>query len=433
VKSGRAPDGARAAASHTGALAGSDAVFDAAVHRAGMLRVETLEALFDAAETLAHAGPVSGERLVILTNGGGAGVLAADALSLGGGQLAELSPATLAALDKCLPAAWSHGNPVDIIGDAPPSRYQDALRVLLAASEVDAVLFVHAPTALVPAADIAAACLPPLEETRKSVLTCRLGGPAVASARDSCSVAGIPSYSTPERAVAAWLQLVTHARNQRALQELPPALLTGFTPDLARARALIEWASREKRDWLDEVRAKELLEAYGISAVRTERARDAEAAVSAAVNMGFPVALKIISAQVIHKSDVGGVELNLGSAEEVRTAAVRMRQRLARLQPGASVQGFAVQTMVHRPGARELIVGVSCDPVFGPVMLCGTGGTDVELHKKRGGAAAAECRPGAGSGDAQRAGSIAGTLAQPPRRQRTGLAGHPVEGLPDDV
>jgi acetyltransferase len=382
VKSGRAPDGARAAASHTGALAGSDAVFDAAVHRAGMLRVETLEALFDAAETLAHARPISGERLVILTNGGGAGVLAADALSLGGGRLAELSPATLAALDKYLPATWSRGNPVDIIGDAPPSRYQDALRVLLAASEVDAVLFVHAPTALVPAADIAAACLPSLEATHKPVLTCWLGGPAVASARTSYSVAGIPSYSTPERAAAAWLQLVTHARNQRALQEIPPALLTGFNPDLARAQALIEAASREAREWLDEVKAKELLAAYDISTVRTERARDAEAAVSAAVHMGFPVALKIISAQVIHKSDVGGVELNLGSAEEVRTAAVRMRQRLARLQPGASVQGFAVQAMVHRPGARELIVGVSCDPVFGPVMLCGTGGTDVELHKK---------------------------------------------------
>ncbi len=288
VKSGRAPDGARAAASHTGALAGSDAVFDAAVHRAGMLRVETLEALFDAAETLAHARPVSGERLVILTNGGGAGVLAADALSLGGGRLAELSPATLAALDKCLPATWSRGNPVDIIGDAPPSRYQDALRVLLAASEVDAVLFVHAPTALVPAADIAAACLPPLQETRKPVLSCWLGGPAVASARASYSVAGIPSYSTPERAVAAWLQLATHARNQRALQEIPPALLTGFTPDLARAQALIEAASREKREWLDEVKAKELLEAYGISVVRTERARDAEAAVSAAVQHGLP-------------------------------------------------------------------------------------------------------------------------------------------------
>ena len=382
VKSGRGPDGARAAASHTGALAGSDVVFDAAVHRAGMLRVDTLENLFDAAETLAHSRPLVGERLAILTNGGGAGVLAADALSSGGGKLAELAGTTLAALDKCLPATWSRGNPVDIIGDAPAARYQDALRVLLAAPEVDAVLFVHAPTALVPAADIAGACLPLLEQAHKPVLTCWLGGPAVASPRASYSAAGVPSFSTPERAAAAWLQLVTYARNQRALQEIPPALLSDFTPDLVRAQKLVETVLREGREWLDEIQAKELLEAYGISAVHTERARDAEAAVSAAVHMGFPVALKIVSPQVIHKSDVGGVELNLGSAEEVRAAAVRMRQRVARLQPGASVLGFAVQAMAHRPGARELIVGLSCDPVFGPVMLCGTGGTEVELHKR---------------------------------------------------
>ncbi|HSV34859.1 MAG TPA: bifunctional acetate--CoA ligase family protein/GNAT family N-acetyltransferase [Ramlibacter sp.] len=382
VKSGRAPEGARAAASHTGALAGSDAVFDAAVRRAGMLRVDTLEDLFDAAETLAHVRPLVGERLVILTNGGGAGVLAADALSLGGGTLAQLAPATLAALDARLPMAWSRGNPVDIIGDAPVARYQEALRVLLAAPEVDGVLFIHAPTAVVPAADIAGACLPLIAQSHKPVLACWLGGPAVAAARTAHNVAGVPSYSTPERAADAWMQLVTHARNQQALQELPPSLLPDFTPYRGRAQLLIEAAQREGREWLDEVQAKALLEAYGIPTVHTEKARDADEAVAAAHRIGFPVALKIVSPQVIHKSDVGGVELNLGTPDEVRAAAIRMRQRVARLVPGASVQGYAVQAMVHRPGARELIVGVSSDPVFGPVMLCGTGGTEVELHKK---------------------------------------------------
>src|SRR6185369_5647870 len=191
VKAGRAPDGARAAASHTGALAGSDVVFDAAVRRAGMLRVDTLEALFDAAETLAHPHPQRGERLAIVTNGGGAGVLAADAIALGGGKLAQLDEATMAALNQCLPTTWSHGNPIDLIGDAPVQRYQDALRILLAAPEVDAALFIHAPTALVPAADIAAACLPLVEHALKPVLACWLGGPTVAAARASWSAAGI--------------------------------------------------------------------------------------------------------------------------------------------------------------------------------------------------------------------------------------------------
>ena len=187
VKAGRAPAGAKAAASHTGALAGSDAVFDAVVRRAGMLRVDTLESLFDAAETLAHVKPWRGERLAILTNGGGAGVLAADALSLGGGRLAELGPDTLKALDQCLPATWSRANPVDIIGDAPVARYGAALRVLLAAPEVDGVLFMHAPTAIVPAGEIAAECLPLIQQAAKPVLACWLGGATVAGARQAFS------------------------------------------------------------------------------------------------------------------------------------------------------------------------------------------------------------------------------------------------------
>ncbi|HXD42599.1 MAG TPA: acetate--CoA ligase family protein [Ramlibacter sp.] len=382
VKAGRAPDGARAAASHTGALAGSDVVFDAAVRRAGMLRVDTLEALFDAAETLAHPHRQRGERLAIVTNGGGAGVLAADAIALGGGKLAQLDEATTAALNQCLPATWSHGNPVDLIGDAPVQRYQDAMRILLAAPEVDAALFIHAPTALVPAADIAAACLPLVERTDKPVLSCWLGGPAVAAARGLWSAAGIACFSTPERAVAAWMQLVMHARNQLALQQIPPASAVDFTPQRERAQWLIDSSLAEGHEWLDEVQAKELLQAYGIAAVATRRAHDAEEAVAQAAQIGFPVALKIISPQVIHKSDVGGVVLNLNSGEEVRAAAVKMRQQVARLQPDARVRGFAVQAMAQRPGSRELIVGLSNDPVFGPVMLCGSGGTDVELSKQ---------------------------------------------------
>jgi acetyltransferase len=381
VKAGRAPDGAKAAASHTGALAGSDVVFDAAVRRAGMLRVTTLEALFDAAETLARARPMRGERLAILTNGGGAGVLAADALQLGGGRLADLSGKTLAALNQCLPATWSRGNPVDIIGDAPVGRYQDALRILLAAPEVDSVLFMHAPTAIVPALDIALACLPQMRESTKVVLTCWLGGAAVAAARTACAQAGMASYSTPERAADAWMQLVNYARNQAALQQLPTATLEDFSPDRKKAQLLYEQALHEGRQWLDGAMAQDLLQAYGIPTVKTIKVGDVGEAIAAANLIGYPVALKIVSPQVIHKSDVGGVALGLASAEEVRLAAVKMRQQVMRLLPHAVVAGFTVQAMARRMGAIELIVGIATDAVFGPVLLLGEGGVAVELRK----------------------------------------------------
>jgi acetyltransferase len=381
VKAGRAPEGAKAAASHTGALAGSDVVFDAAVRRAGMLRVTTLEALFDAAETLARARPMRGERLAILTNGGGAGVLAADALQLGGGRLADLSGKTLAALNQCLPATWSRGNPVDIIGDAPVGRYQDALRILLAAPEVDSVLFMHAPTAIVPALDIALACLPQMRESTKVVLTCWLGGAAVAAARTACAQAGMASYSTPERAADAWMQLVNYARNQAALQQLPTATLEDFSPDRKKAQLLYEQALHEGRQWLDGAMAQDLLQAYGIPTVKTIKVGDVGEAIAAANLIGYPVALKIVSLQVIHKSDVGGVALGLASAEEVRLAAVKMRQQVMRLLPHAVVAGFTVQAMARRMGAIELIVGIATDAVFGPVLLLGEGGVAVELRK----------------------------------------------------
>jgi acetyltransferase len=382
VKAGRAPEGARAAASHTGALAGSDIVFDAAARRAGMLRVPTLEALFDAAQTLAHPWPYRGERLAIMTNGGGAGVLAADALSLGGGKLAGLSEETLTALNACLPATWSHDNPIDIVGDAPAQRYVDALDVLLAAPEVDGVVFAHAPTAVVPAADIAGVCLPSAANAHKPVLGCWLGGPIVQRGRDAWARKGIPSFGTPERAVQAWLQIVTHARNQRALQQIPPAAPEDPTLDRAAAQLLIDEAADSGHPWLDEVRAKALLQACGIPVVPTSKAHNAEEAADLAAEIGFPVALKIISPQILHKSDVGGVALNLSSEHEVRIAAMRMRQAVARLQPQACVLGFAVEPMARRPGGREVIVGVSNDPVFGPVILCGLGGTDVELTNR---------------------------------------------------
>jgi acetyltransferase len=353
------------------------------VRRAGMLRVDTLEALFDAAETLAHVKAWRGERLAMLTNGGGVGVLAADALAVGRGRLAELSPATLQALNACLPGNWPRANPVDIIGDAPAQRYVDALRVLLGAPEVDGVLFMHAPTAIVPSGDIAAACLPIVQQAGKPVLACWVGGDAVAAGRRIFSEAGIASYNTPERAVAGWLQRMNYARNQEALLQLPSATLEDFRPDRPAAEAVLQEALREGREWLDSAQVNALLQAYGVPSVETAKVRDGEEAAAAAARIGFPVALKIVSPEIVHKSDVGGVALGLASADEVRAAALRMRQRVAHALPQAHVLGFTVQAMAQRRSAHELIVGIASDPVFGPVVLFGEGGTAVELRKDR--------------------------------------------------
>ena len=346
-----------------------------------MLRVDTLEDLFDAAETLARSNPWRGERLAMLTNGGGAGVLAVDALSLAGGTLAQLGKDTLAALDTCLPASWSHGNPVDIIGDAPAVRYVQALDILLAAPEVDGVLFMHAPTAIVPAPEVAAACLQLLQKASKPVLACWLGGASVALARQAFGDAGIACHDTPERAARAWMQMVNYHRAQAALLQLPPAQPEGFTPDTAAARRLLDTAQRQGREWLDPADAMALLRAYGIETVETTTARDVEHALKQARRIGYPVALKIVSPQIVHKSDSGGVTLGINSGDELRDAVVRMRQSVALHSPGAHVTGFTVQAMAARKGALELIAGIASDPVFGPVVLFGEGGTAVELHK----------------------------------------------------
>ena len=394
VKAGRAAAGARAAASHTGALATSDAVFDAAVERSGMLRVDTLEALFDAAQTLSHLGQGRVEdldalargRLAIVTNGGGAGVLAADAMACAGGELADLAPQTLALLDACLPPTWSHGNPIDIIGDAPVSRYVQALQAVRSADEIDGVLFMHAPTAVVPAQDIAQACLPLLQEAGKPVLSCWLGGRSVAHARQLSQQAGVANHDTPERAVAAWLQLRTYARHQQALQQLVRAPMStqppGQSSGRAQAAAVLQQARAQGRVWLGDAGSMALLQAYGIPTVATRACQGIEQALDAAHDIGYPVALKLISPQVVHKTDVGGVALNVRSARDLRQAAARMRASLAQTLPQAQFAGLTVQAMVKRPGARELIVGMHSDPLFGPVLLLGEGGIEVELRQR---------------------------------------------------
>jgi acetyltransferase len=390
LKAGRSQSGARAAASHTGMLAGSDRVYDAAFRRAGMLRVDTMAELFDAAQTLALTGTQRGERLAILTNGGGAGVLASDALEAAEGRLATLSEQTIGRLDRVLPATWSHGNPVDIIGDAPGARYAAALDALIADDGVDAILALNCPTALAAPAEAAravidvVAALPPGTRRGRNLFTAWLGAQSAGAARALFNEARMPTYDTPEEAVTGFLHRVRYQRNRALLMEIPPARPDApdgrpFEPDVAAARGAIAAALADSRDWLDAGEIESVLAAYQIPHPRSRLAADPDDAALAAAAIGFPVALKIRSPDVTHKSDVGGIALGLDGAEAVRAAAAAMIERVEKANPQARLDGFLVQQMVRRPNAIELLAGLAEDPVFGPVILFGQGGTAVEI------------------------------------------------------
>ena len=388
VKAGRSAQGQLAAASHTGALAGSDMVIDAAIDRAGMLRVNTLDELFLAAQTLSRFRTNTSESITVLTNGGGAGVMAADAAAFANINLSVLSDATKEKLNKVLPTSWSHANPVDIIGDAPVERYEAALKILLADPDAGAILFIHAPTAIVSSTDIARALVPlaqPLPGAQPRVMGCWLGDQAVAEARQLFQDAGIANFDTPEQAVRAFSMLTRYRRNQAELTEAPPAMIpNGPAPDWAQVRSVVTSALANGRDMLTELEAKTVLAAAGIPVVPTERVEaHAEAACTAAKAMGFPVVLKILSDDISHKSDVGGVALNLPDEAAVRDAAHTMLARVAQQLPQARIQGFTVQAMVQRQHAQELIVGSTIDRAFGPVILFGQGGTAVEVMADR--------------------------------------------------
>ena len=388
VKAGRSEQGSRAAASHTGALAGSDEVYDAAIARAGMLRVDSLEQLFLAAEILTRFRAPIGDRVTILTNGGGAGVMAADACAAQGVPLATLGELVVRELDTVLPANWSHDNPVDIIGDAPAQRYVDALQVLARHPQpTGTLLFIQAPTAIVPSADIARAMVPvvlPPGRPPLPLVACWIGGPAVAEARQIFVNAGIACYDMPEQAVAAIGMLQRYAQNQAQLTQAPPAGAGADAPapDVARVRAIVEQVLASGRDMLTEPEAKAVCEAYRIPVVATRTVpADAEAAAQEAARIGFPVVLKILSEDISHKSDVGGVALNLQDAADVRHAATSMLDRVRKVHPKARLEGFTVQQMVKLAKAQELIIGASIDRVFGPIILFGQGGVAVEVTK----------------------------------------------------
>lgn len=390
IKAGRHAQGAKAAATHTGALAGSDAVYDAAFRRAGLLRVLDLDQLFAAAETLGRQKPFPGNRLALLTNGGGVGVLATDRLIDMGGTLASVSPATFERLSAILPPTWSQGNPVDIIGDADPARYAGALEALLDDPGNDAILILNVPTAVAGAADVARTVTDVIKRHRakgfqqKPVFAAWIGEDP-----DSARVfeaARIPHYATEADAVRGFMQLVRYREAQTELMETPDNLPHDFSPDSEAARAIVAQVLAENRRWLNPLEVDALLRAYDIPTAPVTLARTPDEAVEAARPVlagGGRVAVKVLSPDIVHKSDIGGVQLDLSTEESVRKAAADIFERAGRLRPDASITGVMVQPMVRRAKARELIAGLADDPSFGPVVLFGRGGTAVEVINDR--------------------------------------------------
>lgn len=383
LKGGRSRQGAKAAFSHTRALAGADDVFAAALRRAGVLQVDTLDELLDMALLYARGRLAPGGRLAILTNGGGAGVLAVDALERGGGDLAELSDATRAALAAKAPPHGVWRNPVDILGDAGPERYAASLAALLAAPEVDAVLAINCPTAVADsgaAADavIAAAAQRP----RKPVLAAWLGEPSVAEGRRKLIAAGVPSFPTAETAVRAYARLGVASGIQRLLSEAPDE---ASPRDGAGGRRIVERALDEGRGVLRPLEVQDLLQAYGVTSlpIRLAETPDAAGDLAASFGPGVRVALKLQSPDITHKSDVGGVALDLSGRGRAAGAARAMLRKVAALRPDARITGFLVQPMADRPKAHEVLAGLVRDPTFGPVVVVGHGGVAVEVVADR--------------------------------------------------
>lgn len=387
VKTGRHAGGAHAAMSHTGALAGSDAAYDAAFRRCGVLRVKTLDELFAAAETLSRVPRLRGERLAILTNGGGAGVLATDELQDWQGTLATLSPDTITALNKVLPATWSHGDPIDIIGDAGTQRYADALHTLLESDDADAVLVLHCPTATISATDAAKAVVEevaanPERVVAKPVMTCWLGDGAVREARELFETNKVPTFDSTSTAVTGFMQLVNHARTQSELMSTPQAAAARREYDVPAAKRQIAEILRSGRSVASAMETKSVLAAYGIptdKAVLALSPAEVRLAAAAILKSNDACVIKIASPDISHKSDVGGVHLDLASETAAEQAAIDMLAVIKAKLPAARIDGFTVEPMVKRPKASETIVGMSVDATFGPMLLFGAGGVAVEV------------------------------------------------------
>jgi acetyltransferase len=385
IKPGRSAAAAKAAASHTGSLTGSDEVLEAAFRRSGVLRVNNIADLFYMAEVLSKQPSPKGPRLTIVTNAGGPGVLATDALIMGGGELAELTPETMEAYNAVLPATWSHNNPVDIIGDASPERYAKALEIAAKDPGSDGMLVILTPQAMTDPTQIAEQLKPLAKQEGKPVLASWMGGVDVAAGEEILNRANIPTFPYPDTAARAFNYMWQYSYNLKSLYETP-SLREGsadWTPDREAVEGIIAKSRGEGRSILTEFESKQVLAAYGIPVAQTIIAATAAEAVKAAGEIGYPIVLKLYSETITHKTDVGGVQLNLGDAEAVERAFNAIQSSVAAKVGAQHFQGVTVQPMIKLKDAYELILGSSLDPQFGPVLLFGTGGQLVEVFKDR--------------------------------------------------
>lgn len=383
LKAGRRPAGNRAAQTHSGAIVGSDDVFDAVLRRAGAVRVRSFVALFSAAKCLASRYRPVGKRLAIVTNGGGPGVLAADWENEIGLDLGLLSPEASASLAPQLPPLASLCGLMDLSEDATPEHYAKALQAAFSDRQIDGVLAIFSPKPGADAAGVATALAEAKRLAPKPLLTCWMGDTAVESARQILRAAQIPTFRTPEAAVGAFGNIASFYQNQQLLQQTPPSLTTLAKPDIEGARLVIESVLAERRNVLTEMESKTLLAAFHIPVTKTVLARSAHEAMMIATQLGFPVALKIHSRDIAHKSDVGGVVLGLSNGAAVRDAYNDMMQRVARVQPDARIDGITVQQMARARRGREICIGLVSDDPFGPVISFGAGGTMIELINDR--------------------------------------------------
>lgn len=382
IKAGRFIESAKAAASHTGALTGEDMVYDAAFKRAGVVRVEEIGDLFNCAEALGRQPLPMGPNLAIITNAGGPGVMAADATIARGGKLARLSPITIETLNVILPPYWSRSNPIDILGDAKADRYRAAVEACFRDENVDGILIIYTPQGGSVPAEIAETIVDMCraEGFCKTYLTSFMGYEDVEEANYIFTQNGIPTYYTPEQAVATFMYMYQYKRNLELLYETPAELPVDSVPPRRPITMTIRDAARENREILTEAETKQILDHYNIPVVKTMIAKTADEAVIHASQIGYPVVLKILSPQVIHKTDAGGVALGINSDTGVREAFETIVRRVKEYNPEAQIQGVTVQRMIRAKG-YELILGARTDPLFGPVVMFGRGGIDVELYR----------------------------------------------------
>ncbi|MDM7323121.1 MAG: bifunctional acetate--CoA ligase family protein/GNAT family N-acetyltransferase [Gammaproteobacteria bacterium] len=383
LKSARHAEGAHAAATHTGAMIGGDDVFDAALERAGVVRVERITQWFSAAQILAQGLNLRGENLLILTNGGGPGVMAADRAADLNLPLAQLGAKTVEALDAVLPSHWSKGNPVDILGDATPERYGEAVRLCLADPAVDMLVVLLTPQAMTDPTGCARAVIEQAKTSHKPVLACWMGETLVSEARNLFDESSIPHFRSPETAVEALAYLLAHRRNQRLLMQTPGPLTDDTPADVEGARLILQAVRAEGRTVLTTRESKAVLSAFHIPTNPSILARTPNEAMIAAESIGFPVALKISAPALTHKSDVGGVRLNVRSVQSVRQQVQDMLDQVRARHPEVEIEGVTIERMAEVGHARELLIGVTRDPVFGPVIAFGLGGTAVEVLRDR--------------------------------------------------